>query len=653
MSGVLEFGRNPNSLTYLTSRVIVAIDVLEDDLGEELNAVVRIRDAGYIRAHINDNGATIAAFEKYLRPETNFLTAIGSAPVIAASKHVQSPAVFVFLRQAVDKLDGDLSLVNAVTDGLALWALEGTDPDAGTFMSSADVVERILEQIPSAEPLIKQKVHKRLVAMSKKNYPGGRRVNWHQRADVFVLPYATRDSLAEQNQADAALRVRVLHGLQERSRLESPERDVAQAGHVATLSLRAIQYAFEQEGLEFAHFLSRADTVEYPQISDAVRAALAEFQVSGSGSTEIAASCLAVTRACLYHSSPDELQYLGRLARTYALLFTLNNEPRLVEYFEQMASDFYLYVGSDLLVRALSERYLPEASQLVRNTLLMAARGGVKLVLTEPVLDEVLGNLRSSDREFRNHIEPIEHRLTRDMIREVPKILVRAYLYNRGGVAGPSNWPAFVHQFCDHNVLHAPSAAAQLRKYLQAAFHMDYKSRDELSAISDPTDVQELTDRLLLSKPAGDLAANDALITCAVYGHRSKRRETAESSEFGFRTWWFTNETRILRHSRELEKKYHGARYMMRPDFLLNFFAFAPKAIDVRRSFGRIFPSTLGVQMSRQMDEGAFHKLMGRVKEAESYEEGRRIAVMAECADRLKSDFERRYHVELGQENAH
>jgi hypothetical protein len=61
---------------------------------------------------------------------------------------------------------------------------------------------------------------------------------------------------------------------------------------------------------------------------------------------------LAAARACLYQSTDQEREYLGRLARTYALLFTLNTEPKLVEYFQDMAPDFYLYVGADMLVRA-------------------------------------------------------------------------------------------------------------------------------------------------------------------------------------------------------------------------------------------------------------------------------------------------------------
>jgi predicted GNAT superfamily acetyltransferase len=48
------------------------------------------------------------------------------------------------------------------------------------------------------------------------------------------------------------------------------------------------------------------------------------------------------------------------------------------------------------------------------------------------------------------------------------------------------------------------------------------------------------------------------------------------------------------------------------------------------------------------MDEGAFHAIMGRVREAEAFDDARRLAVMADCADRLKADFSRRYIVEMG-----
>ncbi|TWP31936.1 hypothetical protein [Leekyejoonella antrihumi] len=186
-----------------------------------------------------------------------------------------------------------------------------------------------------------------------------------------------------------------------------------------------------------------------------------------------------------------------------------------------------------------------------------------------------------------------------------------------------------------------------MQQYLQNTFSMEYRSRADLEELVDTEVVEVLKQKLMSEKQHENLAENDALLACAVYGHRQRRSETSHLNEFGFKSWWLTNETRILRHTRDLERENRGSRYMMRPDFLLNFFTFAPKASEVRKSFSTIFPSSLGIQLSRRMDDGAFHRIMADVKEAEGYEDGRRQAIMAECADKLKADFDRRYRHEL------
>lgn len=139
---LIEFGRDVSSITLLTSRVVPTLDVVEDSLSEELGAMIRIRDGAYIRSHANDTLATIAAYAKYLLPETEFLRGIGTARILGPSHLVTDPTAFVFLRQEIDRLDGDLELVDSVTDALVLWTLEGTDPDAGVLMTRDDVSRR-------------------------------------------------------------------------------------------------------------------------------------------------------------------------------------------------------------------------------------------------------------------------------------------------------------------------------------------------------------------------------------------------------------------------------------------------------------------------------------------------------------------------------
>jgi hypothetical protein len=343
--------------------------------------------------------------------------------------------------------------------------------------------------------------------------------------------------------------------------------------------------------------------------------------------------------------------YFGKLSRTYALLFALNAEPRLVEYFQEMSSDFYLYVGSDILVQALSERFLDPKDQRTRNMLRIVGEAGATLVLTEPVLDEVLGHLRATDREFEYFFEPVEGEVMLEIARQAPKILIRAYFYSRLDPPSPelrvANWPAFVSQFCDYSSLGQKKIASQLRSYLQAQFNMTYVSNSELERLVRTDELEGLVQRLRAVKDVEVLARNDALLVLAVYGRRGTEGEQSHVTEFGYRTWWLTGETHILTETRELVRNHGGARYVMRPEFLLNFIALSPTTSQIRRAFRTIFPTLLGISLAKRMDEEEFSKLMKKVEDANKLEPGRRQAVMSELADRLKSDFIKQYSANL------
>ncbi|MDO3702705.1 hypothetical protein Q3W71_13610 [Micromonospora sp. C28SCA-DRY-2] len=646
-----EFGRNPRSLYYLTSRSIRHIDREEDTLGEELGVTIRIRDASYIVNHINSDKNTRNAFEEHLRHLTDFLRHVGSSTLITPTANVRSPAVYVFLRQELDRRGGNESLVNSVIDSLVLWALEGTDPEQDKFMTAEEVEQKILSEIPAAKALVAGRAQGRLESLATKGRPGGRKVTWYRRDRKFCLPFHSRELIEQQNLKDEALRLQVLNDFYARASKNYPDMPEKSLRAIAHITLRAFQLVFEREGLEFSHFISQEAPAEYPTMSDAVRDALAEARVSGARSIELGVACLATVRGCFYDSTPEERSYLGKLARTYTLLFTLNTEPKLVQYFQDMAADFHLLVGSDLLVRALSERYLPEPDRLTRNALILAARAGAKLILTQPVLEEVVGHLRASDFEYKNHIQPIEHRITPEMAAAAPKILNRTYLYAKLdpllSTTAPDSWRSFVEQFCDYGALHRPEALDEIRRYLQFTFSMSYQSTDDLKKVVEAATVDELTERLLVTKPDLRLAQNDALLACSVYGRREQNGETSQLTEFGYNTWWLTRETAILRHTRELVAANHGARYIMRPDFLLNFLAFAPSVDQARQTFGNVFPSSLGIQLSRNMGEAAFRQIMAGVRAAEALDDGRRNAAMARYADQLKSDFARKYLFEL------
>lgn len=644
-----EFGRDPRSVTYVTSKPVKGLDVLEETLTNELDVTVRIRDANYLISHANDGIGTQAAYNQHLRYLTESLDHIGSSTVVTASKHVRDPSVFVFLSQELERRDGsrDQTLVSDVVDSLIMWALEETDPDRGVLMSEAEIMSKILAVLPSVESLVRPRLPKRLVALSSKGRKDGRAIRCYKAKGQYCLPFTTRELLRGENQSDEALRTSVESSIEERITAARPpglgEVGVASAVRV---TMRALQLTFEHQGLTFISSLQSDEPTEMVVVSDSLAAALDECHVNGQRRNLIGDVVFDCLRGVLYESTAEEREYLHKLSRTYALLFTLNSEPKLVDFFQRMAGDFYLYVGSDQLVRALSEICLDEADKVVTNTLKMAAQAGATLVLTESALDEIVHHLRGCDMEFQNTFADIEDSVSYDLARSSPKIMVRAYMYSRLSrkKGSPTSWPAFINQFCSYTDLHRAQSFQAIRRYLQGEFSMIFKDRIELRELVDPKQLQDLT--VILEEDGNkkfELAENDALMVLAVYGHRRKNREHSSISEFGYQTWWLTGETRVLRHTGQIVRNNSGGKYVMRPDFLLNFLTLAPAASQARESFSSIFPSLLGVTLSRRMAEAPFRKMLGFVRKAEGLNDSRRTAMIAEYSDKLKSDLHRQY----------
>lgn len=647
-----QFGRRPTRLTYLTAQLVKHIDVEEDALTDELGISIRIRDQQYFISHVNDNDATRNAFNVHLKHYTDFLSSIGSPHVLSKSRHVTSPTVYVFLRQELDRRQGNGRLSDAVTDALILWSLEGTDPDAKIFMTQDEIRDKIFGVLPVAEALIGDRLRPRLQSLTTKK-DGTRLAIDYGNRQRYCLPYETRKAIELENVADEALRLAMVRQLQDRvARVPGSDLDENQIEAVAKIVLCSLEKAFEQEGLEFSRFITDADeNEEHPAIIDFVREAIDEIGPCGVPSAELKSAVLSVVRGCFYASSAVEREYLGKLARTYSILFTLNSDPRLIQYFQEMSAGFYLYVGTDMLIRALSERYLPESDQICRNTLRIARSAGATLILTEPVLEEIRTHLQATDQEYRNHFAGLDNSITVEIATHAPKILIRAYFYSRIDGRGPSSWQSFVDGIVTYRELYSPTSGEELRMYLMEAFGLQYRTKADLQSFVAEDAVASLAEKLAQSKDHYALAYNDALIANAVYGRRLQRREQSTTSEFGYLTWWLTHESKILRHTVELVASNGGIRYMMRPDFLLNFLALAPSVSAARSTFHSVFPSALGLQLSNRMNPRSFHKLMDSVREAEAMDDARRKAALSLVADRLKGDFGKEYAQSIKSSN--
>jgi hypothetical protein len=234
--------------------------------------------------------------------------------------------------------------------------------------------------------------------------------------------------------------------------------------------------------------------------------------------------------------------------------------------------------------------------------------------------------------------------------RHSSKILVRAYFYARlsppDKKVTPTKWYNYIEQFCSYNDLHHAKGRQQLKSYLLNKFKMKYEPRAELLKLCDKEQLAALAAKLAPGKKKEVLAENDALMILATYGRRDALKDHSHTTGFGFRTWWLTHEFRVRTHTRDLFDE-KGSHYIMRPEFLLNFIALSPSAVEVRKAYENVFPTLLSVKLSGRMREDTFHQLLDKTKEASAMEEPRLRVAMATLSDQLKGDFYKKYENEL------
>ena len=641
-----EYGREPKIIYYVTSQTIKALDKDQHDLTQELGVSILIRDSMWIRTNINSSGRTISAFRTYLYPDLLFLQAPGGTSIIQDSPNIKDArTVCVFLRQEVDRRSGRGDLVETVVDSLLLWALEDTNPEADKLMSREEIAEKINAILPINSIVTTDFASKRLELLSSKKNPVGREVRWHKKDDMFCLPFETRKQVEQENIEDEALRIRVKKNFE--SRAQSVDSGVSPSD-VAKVALSSIQMTFEAHGLALAAFLENNEGdsgYEALTISDQVDRILVSGEVKAT-SSEIKHVVMAVIRQALYDSIEDERLYFGKLARTYSLFLILKADPKIVEYFRSMSAQLTLFVGTDILVRSLSERYLKPDDQMTCNLLSILRDFGAELVLAQPTLDEIYAHLAATDREFEDRYRGIESSVSLEIVEHEPRILIRAYLYAKlntiEGVRSPNNWRHFMEQICSYDDLrdhHRGRKGKELvMRYLTDKFGLRYMKVEDIEAVVSRDKVDQLADRIEDVRPRGVrvLAENDARMVLAVYGTRTKQREDQMNNPHGYRTWWFTSESRVVLATRDVVQEY-GASYIIRPDFLLQYVAFAPSAEDVRRTYKEVFPTLLGIKLSNRMSDERFNALMKEVREVADVDESRARVMMGDLANRLKS----------------
>lgn len=625
-------GRQCRKLIYVTSKSINKIDLEEEELSQDTNVHIRIWDRQQLIARINDNNRTRESWHRRLSHRTSFLKELGRSTFLQRSEHVREPHVYTFLMTESSHEEESRSFGDGVLDSLILLALEGTDPSMGIGMSIDGIKSSIIERFPAATSLVESRIENRLDRLITRP----RRVRHHSGIG-YILPYEERQQLQEQSATDQAL-IDTVHS-QFKSAfllLPLPSELGDSAGILASIACRVLQIAFEKDGLQFAHSLQGDNADEQtPFISDVIADAISESEIASRLRTIAGDAVYRILSKMLSSSTPEQRKYLRQLCRAYSILFALNGEPRVLKYFDEVLSDKVLYVGTDVIVTALSERFIPEENQYTRSLLRLACESGAKLILAEPVLEEVLEHLRFTDREYRNYIEPALPIDKWDIMNLTHRILVRAYLYAQHNNIEPANWEKYIDQFCDYKKLRTPQAKSDLKHYLTSQFSLKFAERAKTVNATEQHELMSLIEEITEIKQGSKLKAErDVEMFHLVIEHRQQSGDISNPSEYGYQTWWLTaGEGAATRAMATATGNDH--RVLMRPSFLSRFIQLSPSTAHARKALADYMPSLDGIRMGRRMSPEAYKNLMSILSEAKNLDPGRRDAKIASLTNQI------------------
>ncbi|HUI14055.1 MAG TPA: hypothetical protein VL048_11375 [Xanthobacteraceae bacterium] len=648
-----EAGRDVKSLYYATSQAISHLDQMEFQLSERHSISIRIYDRNFFVQHGNHNPDAVAAFHQYLRPALAFLEGIASPTYPQQAPFQNARAICAFLAQEVEHRLGTTRTLEAVCDALILWALEDTDPDKNKLMSEEEIVAKVEGLIPSARHFLRGQIGPRISALTTK-HAGTRTVNIYKKAERYCLPYDTRESLRQHTIEDESLKVEVTASFLSRLLACTDQNifDTSLLEKTASLIHKTLELVFERQGLDVArHFLEEpAGESEFTtrSIADLAEEVLKASDVKTNLQPEILSAMKAILRVVFYSGEAIERTYCARLARTYMLLFTIRNTPEVIEYFNTMAKTFNLYLGSDLVIRALSEYYLAPENQMTVNAFRIIREAGSKLILTEVMLEEVHSHIWASHLEHRNVYAEIDGIVDRDLASQCDRILVRAYYYaklDKNLSNRPTTWGAYLRNFLSVEKITSPLSQASMRSLrdtLCNRFGFEYETRDVTQAGVDQHELAALTEKIREMRHSHKsqeeiLAENDALHILRVHKLRQEH-EKSSGNPYGFKTWWITQETISGRAAAFLFPSRRDIRYIMRPEFLINYIAYNPTTDVVRESLRTIFPSLLGIRLGSRLEPHIVDTILQKIRAANEVDEARAKAMVAEHSDALKSN---------------
>jgi len=616
---------------FITNQIFPNKDNVVEQLYEKHKKQINIFDIKWLSARVNTSITTVNAYKTYILSHLHEFAQPGKSYI--AVNLVDDPRLYVFLRQQWDEKRGDLKAEEILADTLILFSLEETNPEKNLFKTEEEIKNHMNKFTKFDPKLLYGTIERRLQILSSKP----RRINYHSKKKGYCLPYETRLQIQEKNLQD--------NELFEKFKIQVEKKLKKYLDHINikisdcfSLIEDIINKLFHKQGLEFADFVLKnksQDAID-KNLPDIISLTIDESSVNPKYKEDIKSSLLMTIRDIAYNGTYEQKLFLRKLSNTYMMLFLLQCDPNICTYFSSMASRLQVYVGTSILVPALSEMFLNPINRNHCNLLKKANEAGVTLIINEIILNELVHHFRMVKNTYETFYKDQEDLFLGDELGTlyIDEIMIRAYFYakQRGEV---KTFDGFLDKFVSPSLFNVEN---ELLEWLKEEFGIKFTSIDSLEININPND-EKLLYAVLKKRKRDELRAkSDTKFVLTIYAIRNKNNETDSSSIFGYRTWWLSKDTITQEAVRDVFKSKYGVSSFIRPDFLLNYISLAPQKKVVEDIYREIFPSLLGVNVSFHISSEIIDLVHEYIEEYSSKNRARIRATLRDLSDKLKVD---------------
>lgn len=583
-----------DQLVYVTSRKISDKSTVEDDFLSNHKIPLKIFDVEWFASNVVNDERLVLLYETYI--ESNIHEFQKPDKQYIVGNFIKDPRLFVFMRQQFNATVSSLEIESKLADTLILYGLEGTVSETKTLRTNLEIKTKIAQLVKFNPQAIHLTIDKRLRELSKKP----RQINHHVNEDAYCLPYQTRLTLKERDIEE----LEIFNNFQQQTTSQLKkylEDDGTSVTKILELIEQTIHSIYHKQGLEFSSFIidGQSKNIFEVAIPDIVSEVVDNSHVVIKNKHSVKKALLMTIRNITYNGTTEQKEYLKRLSQTYTMMFLLKWDPQLAVSFQKIASQLRIFVCTSILIPALSEIYLEPSKRRYWTLLEGAHQSGVKLLINQTILDELVNHFRMIRYKYKTQYQPVEDVYLADEMSTyyVDEIMIRAFLYSkaRGKV---EKFNDFIEEFANPNL---KDAHRDLRNFLEEEFKIQYEDTTGIESKLNSEDVKLLTEELTEPKQSKEKALTDSKLMLMIYKMRELNNENESKSTFGYKTWWLSQDINTYKAIHNVFGDRFNVNCYMRADFLYNYISLSPKKQEIDNMFKEVFPSMLGINLSYHM----------------------------------------------------